>query len=53
MMRVLSVHGDNTYNLSHMGKDKLRRQGFLPVSIQCDPDMILSSREYLDDLGTN
>ena len=48
MMGVLSVHGDKTYKLSHMGKVTLRRQGLLPVSIQCSPDVISSSREYLD-----
>ena len=51
MMGVLSVNGDNTYKLSHMGKDKLRREGLLPVSIQCSPEVILSSREYLDAIN--
>ena len=48
MTGVLTVRGDNTYKLNHMGKDKLRRAGLLPVSIQCDAEIIADSRELLD-----
>ena len=48
MLGALTVNGDNTYKLNHMGKDKLRRRGLLPVSIQCDQSIIESSQGYLE-----
>ena len=44
----LSVDGDNTYKLSHLGKDKLRREGRLPISIMCDPSLIARGLAVLD-----
>ena len=48
-----TVAGDNTYKLPHMGKNKLRREGKLPISITCDPNLIASSREILDSSFVN
>ena len=41
----MKVEGGNKYKLDYMGKEKLRREGRLPVSIECNPDYILAARK--------
>jgi hypothetical protein len=48
MTGALTVNGDNSYKLSHMSKEQLRRAGLLPVSIRCDPSIIAAGRSFLD-----
>lgn len=40
MEECLYIGGGNHYKLSHMSKDKLRREGRLPVSLICSPDAL-------------
>mmetsp|Transcript_3175 Transcript_3175/g.8771 ORF Transcript_3175/g.8771 Transcript_3175/m.8771 type:complete len:120 (-) Transcript_3175:176-535(-) len=47
----LSVDGDNTYKLSHIGKGKLCREGRLPISIECNPDLIARGLAVLEEAG--
>ena len=49
----MKVEGGNKYKLVHMGKEKLRREGRLPVSIECNPDSILAARETIDSFYEN
>ena len=49
MIDSLSVDGSNSYQLRHMGKAKLRRQGTLPVSLKCDAALIARAREVMDE----
>ena len=39
----------NSYKLRHMGKAKLRREGTIPISLECDPLPIARGRELLDE----
>jgi hypothetical protein len=48
MMGVLEAKGDNTKSVKHMKKNKLRREGKLPVSIKCEPYLIAAGHEQLD-----
>lgn len=50
MMCVLQHDGLNNYRLSHMGKQKLRKNGKLPVTLRCPRDLIEQGQDYLDDL---
>jgi hypothetical protein len=45
MVGAMSVGGNNSYKLRHMGKEGLRRAGMLPVSIRCDEDVLEGARE--------
>eukprot|EP00537_Pseudo-nitzschia_pungens_P001048 CAMPEP_0172364610 /NCGR_PEP_ID=MMETSP1060-20121228/7691_1 /TAXON_ID=37318 /ORGANISM="Pseudo-nitzschia pungens, Strain cf. cingulata" /LENGTH=77 /DNA_ID=CAMNT_0013087645 /DNA_START=1 /DNA_END=230 /DNA_ORIENTATION=- len=41
------VGGDNTYKLRRLGKERLRREGRLPISIACNPANIAKGRELI------
>lgn len=47
MIESLKVNGNNTYKLAHMGKDKLRRQGLLPVSLLCEENVLSEAKKRL------
>lgn len=47
MQSSMIVRGGNRYKLQHMGKERLRNAGQLPISLRCDEDLISSCREYL------
>ena len=54
MQEILTVAGDNTYKLPHMGKDKLCQDVKLPICITwCDSNLIASSRAILDSSFVN
>ncbi|XP_026417526.1 uncharacterized protein LOC113313014 [Papaver somniferum] len=40
MEEVLKRRGDNNYELTHIGKDRLERQGNLPLCIQVDKGLV-------------
>ena len=48
MESAMKAGGSNQYKLVHMGKEKLRREGKLPVSIICDPNSISAAHEALN-----
>lgn len=47
MESAMKVNGSNKYKLEHMGKDTLRRNGLLPVSVKCTEELITSCRNHL------
>lgn len=49
MLCVLKENGSNKYKLSHMHKDKLLRNGELPVTLECSPQLVQSAEEYLEE----
>jgi hypothetical protein len=48
MMGAMSVGGGNSYTLAHMGKEKLRREELLPVSIMCPPSLLETARAHFE-----
>ena len=49
MADILKVGGDNSVPVRHIGKDKLRKAGILPVSILVEPESIAAGNEILDN----
>lgn len=49
MIDTMKNEGSNRYKLQHMGKDKLRRNGLIPVSLQCPIELMKSSKEFLSN----
>ena len=47
MIGALEAQGDNTTPLKHMGKEKLRREGKLPVSIRCSYQLHADSMKFM------
>lgn len=41
MESILKLKGGNDYKLAHMSKHKLDRNGSLPISIACDPSIVM------------
>lgn len=50
MIDTMKNEGSNRYKLHHMGKDKLRRNGLLPVSLQCPIELLKSTKELLSNI---
>ncbi|WOH11073.1 hypothetical protein DCAR_0830552 [Daucus carota subsp. sativus] len=48
MLEIMKTQGSNRYKLSHMKKNRLRRQGELPRQLKCDPKLIEDVRRMLD-----
>lgn len=44
---TLGVNGGNNYSLQHMGKQKLRREGRLPITVHCDPELLKQAKQAL------
>ena len=53
MESSMNIGGSNQYKLKHMGKENLRREGRLPVSILCNPESILEARKSIDIVENN
>ncbi|GKD05006.1 hypothetical protein Tco_1179980 [Tanacetum coccineum] len=47
MKEILKVNGGNNYQIPHIGKGRLERQGMLPLTIDCEQDLIDQSISYL------
>jgi hypothetical protein len=50
MEASMTVMGGNNYKIPHTNKDKLRREGRLPISIQCNPETLAAARESVDTI---
>lgn len=46
MESTLMARGDNNYKIQHMNKEKLRREGRLPVSIMCNEEALAIARNF-------
>ena len=42
--------GRNSYKIPHTSKEKLRREGRLPISIRCNPLALAKARETVDEV---
>jgi hypothetical protein len=47
MEASMQVGGGNNYPLPHIGITKLRREGKLPTTLFCSPEVIAEARKYL------
>ncbi|GJS04025.1 hypothetical protein Tco_0320533 [Tanacetum coccineum] len=47
MKEVIKVKGGNNYRIPHIGKDRLQRQGNLPLQIECDENLINEAYSFL------
>ena len=47
MESTMLHNGSNNFKFQHMSKEKLRREGRLPVSISCKPDAVSQARNVL------
>nr|XP_043626076.1 uncharacterized protein LOC122597563 [Erigeron canadensis] len=47
MKEIMKVRGGNNYQTPHIGKGKLERQGKLPLTIECDGNLINDVLSYL------
>ena len=48
---ILKESGSNDYKIPHMAKAKLSREGKLPISFSCDPDIYTSAKATLTKAG--
>lgn len=44
----MTIKRDNNYKISQMGKDKLEREGTLPLQIRCEPNLVNDVLAYLE-----
>ncbi|XP_026458589.1 uncharacterized protein LOC113359119 [Papaver somniferum] len=51
MIESMKQLGGNNYKVSHMAKDRLARNGNLPIQLECDAALIDSVRNYLNHLN--
>ena len=49
MEESMKAAGCNQYKIPHTNKEKLEREGRLPVSIICDPNVLAEAREAIDE----
>jgi hypothetical protein len=47
MREVIEVLGDNSYDLPHIKKGVLERQGRLPLQLRCDAKSVNNANNYL------
>ncbi|KAL4564074.1 hypothetical protein LXL04_028124 [Taraxacum kok-saghyz] len=47
MKEILKVQGGNNYRIPHIGKNRLERQGNLPLQIECEQSLIDEAVSYL------
>ena len=40
MREIMTVEGSNKYKIAHINKQRLEREGRLPVQITCDYDLV-------------
>ena len=50
MIEVIKDFRGNNYKLPHMGKEKLEKQGPLPLQLECGPDIIERAFLYLQQI---
>ena len=48
MIEIFKVNGCNRYKLPHMGKDRLTREGELPVNLQCPLELVKTARQAFE-----
>lgn len=49
LQEAMKDHGGNQFKIPHMKKEKLAREGALPVSITCDSDIYNSALVFTTD----
>lgn len=47
MESTMIAFGGNDYKIKHMSKEKLRREGRLPVSIRCSDEALATARNLV------
>jgi hypothetical protein len=47
LQETMRVHGSNKYNLTHMKKGTLERQGSLPLQVHCETTLVNGAMEKL------
>ena len=47
LKETMKVHGSNKYNLPHMKKGILERQGSLPLQVPCEAALVNEAMEKL------
>jgi hypothetical protein len=47
LKETMKVHGSNKYNLPHMKKGTLERQGSLPVQVHCERSLVYEAMQKL------
>ncbi|XP_028782212.1 uncharacterized protein LOC114738342 [Neltuma alba] len=47
MVEIMKVRGSNKYDLPHMRKEVMEKEGPLPNQIKCDPKLVQEVMEYL------
>jgi hypothetical protein len=52
MIEVMKDEGGNVYKITHMGKDKLKKEGELPLVLKCDASIYRKSMEIIANHDT-
>jgi hypothetical protein len=47
---ILESHGSNFYNIPHMGKEKMRREGLLPKRIKVSEAAMVVARQVMPEV---
>ena len=50
---IIVAHGDNTYSITHMNKDKMEREGTLPRELEVSQDAIDTTEEWNGQVNNN
>ncbi|XP_050920259.1 uncharacterized protein LOC127137895 [Lathyrus oleraceus] len=48
MIEVMKANGSNKYKIPHLNKERLEREGQLPVQMKCDPILVQEVFKYLN-----
>ena len=49
MKEIMKVRGGNNYQIPHIGKGRLERQGELPQQIECNQTLLNDVGSYLQE----
>ncbi|KAK9011292.1 hypothetical protein V6N11_044144 [Hibiscus sabdariffa] len=47
MIEIMKIKGGNNYRLPHMSKQRLERNGELPIQLHCDQDIVQEALMYI------
>ena len=48
MIEIMKANGSNKYKIPHLNKERLEREGQLPVQMKCDPILVQEVFKYLN-----
>lgn len=46
---ILKVRGGNNYNIPHIRKEMLERQGWLPIQLNCDTTLVNEAIAHIEE----